>query len=34
MADSTTLTLHLKKKWYDMIASGIKTEEYRLIKPY
>jgi len=24
----------LKKKWFDMIASGVKTEEYRTIKPY
>lgn len=29
-----TLHLVLKSKWYDMIASGIKTEEYREIKPY
>lgn len=28
------LTLSLKRKWYDMIASGEKTEEYREIKPY
>jgi hypothetical protein len=28
------LTLHLKRKWYDMIASGTKTEEYREIKRY
>ena len=28
------LTLVLKSKWYDMIASGIKTEEYRENKPY
>lgn len=34
MANNTTLTLHLKKKWYDMIASGEKTEEYRIIKIY
>ena len=27
-----TLTLSLKKKWFDMIASGEKTEEYRAIK--
>lgn len=30
----TTLHLTLKKKWFDMIASGIKREEYREIKPY
>lgn len=29
-----TLDLVLKGKWYDMIASGEKTEEYRAIKPY
>ncbi len=28
------LHLNLKKKWFDMIASGEKTEEYREIKPY
>ena len=29
-----TLTLSLKKKWVDMIASGEKTEEYREITLY
>lgn len=29
-----TLHLVLKSQWYDLIASGIKTEEYREIKPY
>ena len=29
-----TLHLTLKKKWFDMILSGEKTEEYREIKPY
>ncbi len=29
-----TLNLTLKKKWYDMILSGEKTEEYREIKDY
>ena len=29
-----TLDLVLKRKWYDMIASGEKTEEYREIKSY
>lgn len=29
-----TLHLTLKKKWFDMIASGVKKEEYREIKPY
>lgn len=28
------LTLPIKKKWFDMIRSGEKTEEYREIKPY
>lgn len=28
------LHLTLKKKWFDMIASGEKTEEYREVKPY
>jgi hypothetical protein len=28
------LHLVLKKKWYDMISSGEKKEEYREIKPY
>ena len=28
------LVLPIKKKWFDMIASGEKTEEYREIKPY
>lgn len=29
-----TLDLVLKGKWYDMISSGEKREEYREIKPY
>lgn len=29
-----TLILTIKKKWFDMIASGEKTEEYREIKKY
>ena len=28
------ITLPIKKKWFDMILSGEKTEEYREIKPY
>lgn len=28
------LVLPIKKKWFDMIKSGIKKEEYREIKPY
>lgn len=31
---SKTLHLTLKKKWFDMILSGEKKEEYREIKPY
>jgi len=29
-----TLTLSLKKQWFDLIKAGIKKEEYREIKPY
>ena len=29
-----TLNLPLKAKWYELIESGQKTEEYREIKPY
>lgn len=28
------LTLPIKKKWFDMILSGEKKEEYREVKPY
>ena len=28
------LVLQIKKKWFDMILSGEKKEEYREIKPY
>ena len=28
------LTLPIKKRWFDMILSGEKKEEYREIKPY
>ncbi|MBR3239126.1 MAG: ASCH domain-containing protein [Oscillospiraceae bacterium] len=28
------LTLPIKRKWFDMIASGEKLEEYRAITPY
>ena len=28
------LTLSLKKKWFEMTKSGIKTEDYREITPY
>lgn len=31
---SKTLHLVLKSKWYDKIASGEKTSEYRECKPY
>lgn len=33
-SDMKTLHLPLKAKWYEMIESGVKTEEYREIKPY
>lgn len=32
--NAKVLHLTLKKKWFDMIASGEKKEEYRDIKPY
>lgn len=28
------LHLTLEKKWFDMISSGVKREEYRAMKPY
>ena len=31
---SNTLHLPLKAQWYEMNESGVKTEEYREIKPY
>ena len=31
---AAVLTLPIKKKWYDMILSGEKKEEYRDITPY
>ena len=34
MEHADTLHLVLKGKWYDLIASGKKTEEYREPKPY
>lgn len=34
MSELRILHLTLKKKWFDMIASGEKREEYREIKPY
>ena len=34
VAKMKVLHLTLKKKWFDMIASGAKKEEYREIKPY
>lgn len=34
MSKQRILHLTLKKKWFDMIASGEKKEEYREIKPY
>ena len=32
--ETKTLQLMLRKKWWDMIASGEKKEEYRDLKPY
>ena len=29
-----TLTLPLKKKWFDMIKAGVKKEEYREVNSY
>ena len=34
MEEKKILRLSLKKKWFDLIQSGVKTEEYREIKPY
>ena len=34
MKHANTLHLVLKSKWFDMIASGKKTEEYRETKQY
>ena len=34
MAAGPPLVLTIKRKWFDMILSGEKKEEYREIKPY
>ena len=34
MGGQAMLILPIKKKWFDMIRSGEKKEEYREIKPY
>lgn len=34
MSKQKILHLTLKKKWFDMILSGEKKEEYREVKPY
>lgn len=34
MKNNRILDLSLKHRWYDMIASGEKTEEYREFSPY
>lgn len=34
MEEKKILLLNLKKKWFDMISSGEKKEEYREIKTY
>lgn len=31
---SNTIHLPIKRKWFDMIASGVKKEEYREIKKH
>jgi len=28
------LTLQINRRWFDLIRSGVKTEEYRAIKPF
>ena len=28
------LTLQINRRWFDIIRSGVKTEEYRAIKPF
>ena len=33
-AKKKVITLIVSKQWFDMIAAGDKTEEYREIKPY
>ena len=33
-ASSAILFLPMKKKWFDLVRSGKKKEEYRLFKPY
>lgn len=32
--EKKVLPLTVSKQWFDMIAAGKKTEEYREIKPY
>lgn len=34
MVDMKSLTLNLKREYFEQIKSGIKTEEYRLCTPY
>lgn len=34
MAKIETLHLVLNRQWWNMIASGVKTEEYREFKPF
>jgi hypothetical protein len=34
MSDPSILHLTLKRRWFEMIASGIKREEYRELKQY
>lgn len=32
--EKKVLQLSVSKQWFDMISAGVKTEEYREIKPY
>lgn len=34
MKEKKILYLSLKKEWYNLIDGGLKTEDYREIKPY
>ncbi len=34
MGEEVKLTLPIQRKWFQMILSGEKLEEYREIKPY
>ena len=34
LTKTKVITLNVSKQWFDMIVTGEKTEEYRVIKPY